>query len=62
MRALVRFHSEHKYLFMAYSQTGLKQLGRLVANRERLPIEEVLNAYEQGLHALFARAPQRARM
>nr|WP_081897303.1 DUF523 and DUF1722 domain-containing protein [Geobacillus icigianus] len=59
MRALVRFHSEHKYLFMAYSQTGLKQLGRLVANRERLPIEEVLNAYEQGLHALFARAPQR---
>ncbi len=59
MKALVQFHSEHKYLFMAYSQTWLKQLGRLVANRDRLPVEQVLEAYGQGLHALFARAPQR---
>ncbi|WP_025950080.1 YbgA family protein [Geobacillus thermocatenulatus] len=59
MKALVQFHSEHKYLLMAYSQTWLKQLGRLVANRNRLPVEQVLDQYEQGLHMLFARAPQR---
>jgi uncharacterized protein YbgA (DUF1722 family)/uncharacterized protein YbbK (DUF523 family) len=30
--ALVRFHSEHKFLILAHSQTALRELGRLIAN------------------------------
>ncbi|HEY7840427.1 MAG TPA: DUF523 and DUF1722 domain-containing protein [Gammaproteobacteria bacterium] len=30
--ALVRFHSEHKFLVLAHNQTALRELGRLTAN------------------------------
>ncbi|WP_041638327.1 YbgA family protein [Anoxybacillus flavithermus] len=56
---LVEFHAEHKYLFMAYHQQKLKQLGNIVANRVRLPIEEVFLRYEQTLYELFARRSRR---
>lgn len=56
---LVEFHAEHKYLFMAYHQQKLKQLGNIVANRDRLPIEEVFLHYEQTLYELFARRSRR---
>ncbi|WP_297987288.1 DUF523 and DUF1722 domain-containing protein [Anoxybacillus sp.] len=56
---LVEFHAEHKYLFMAYHQQKLKQLGNIVANRNRLPIEEVFLQYEQTLYELFARRSRR---
>ncbi|MCX8047210.1 MAG: DUF523 and DUF1722 domain-containing protein, partial [Anoxybacillus gonensis] len=56
---LVEFHAEHKYLFMAYHQQKLKQLGNIVANRDRLPMEEVFLHYEQTLYELFARRSRR---
>jgi hypothetical protein len=40
---------------MAYHQQKLKQLGNIVANRNRLPIKEVFLRYEQTLYELFAR-------
>lgn len=39
---------------MAYHQQKLKQLGNIVANRNRLPIKEVFLQYE-----LFACRPRR---
>ncbi len=59
MQKLVEFHAQHKYLFMAYNQTRLKQLGNIVANRERLPIEQVLAEYEAALYSLFAKRARR---
>ncbi|ANB61439.1 YbgA family protein [Anoxybacteroides amylolyticum] len=56
---LVEFHAEHKYLFMAYHQKKLKELGNTVANRERLPIDEVFSRYEQILCELFAKRSRR---
>ncbi len=52
MRHLVEFHSDHKLLLMAYSQKHLRLLGKVVANHERLPIEELWARYE----SLFAEA------
>jgi uncharacterized protein YbgA (DUF1722 family)/uncharacterized protein YbbK (DUF523 family) len=45
MGSLVRFHTEYKLQLMAYSQSGLKSLGRIVANSESLPAHEVLARY-----------------
>ena len=45
MHDLVRFHSVNKLLLMAYSQTKLRQLGRVVANAEGNRIEAVLELY-----------------
>jgi uncharacterized protein YbgA (DUF1722 family)/uncharacterized protein YbbK (DUF523 family) len=55
MGGLVRFHSERKLLYMALNQTRMRTMGRIVANHARLPIGDVLDAYEQELVHAFAR-------
>ncbi len=42
---LVRFHTEHKYLIMSHSDTGLRELGKLVAAAKNFPINEVYDKY-----------------
>ncbi len=53
MAALVGFHAANKFLLMAYHQTEMRNLGRIVANPKNEPIDEVHERYEAGLgHAL----------
>ena len=52
--ALTRFQAENKFLVMAYSETAMRELGRIAANHERLPIQDVLAAYAQVLSVAFA--------
>jgi len=54
MKHLVRFHSDNKFLLMAYSQNALRILGRIVANHEKKPIDEVLELYENNLNQAFS--------
>ena len=49
MTALIQFHSENKYLLMAYHQMEQKVLGKIVANHEQLPLERVFDDYETHL-------------
>jgi uncharacterized protein YbgA (DUF1722 family)/uncharacterized protein YbbK (DUF523 family) len=55
---LINFHSKNKYLFMAYNQSALKEMGRIVASHKKLPIEGIYQSYEVQLHRLFARKPR----
>jgi len=48
-KSLVAFHSNHKYLLMAYNQNQLTVMGRIVANHEHLELEEVLVKYGEAL-------------
>ena len=59
MKELVAFHSKHKFLLMAYNQTKMRALGRLVANKKRLPFGQVLEGYSTGLQETLVRAPRR---
>ena len=59
MKGLVAFHSQHKLLLMAYNQTKLRALGRLVANQEKRPLDELLAAYAEGLRDALCKAPRR---
>lgn len=59
MKELVRFHSEHKFLLMAYHQAQLRLLGKIVANPEKKPVAEVMEQYEQHLGLAFLRPPTR---
>ncbi|MGQ9602654.1 MAG: YbgA family protein [bacterium] len=45
MKDLVAFHSRYKYFIMSYSQKALKQLGNIVANREKRNLKDVLSDY-----------------
>lgn len=46
---LIRFHSINKYLLMAFSQRYLSTMGRIVANHEGLPLNELISSYENNL-------------
>ena len=60
MKELVRFHSEYKFLLMAYHQTQLRELGKIVANQENRAVEETMTAYEQHLGLALSRQPSRS--
>jgi len=53
VKNLVQFHTEHKYLFMTYNQTIMKNMGNIVANHNHLPVEQVYDLYYQLLVLLF---------
>lgn len=53
MAELVRFQTANKFVLMAYHQTELRHLGRIVANPDKRPIDDVLAAYDEHFsHAL----------
>ena len=57
IRDLAQFQSENKLLLTAYNQKELRALGRIVANDEGKPLDELEHAYETHLHLAFKRPP-----
>lgn len=62
MKGLVDFHSRHKYLFMAFRDSILRKLGKVVANHAGLPLLEVLAAYKSLLGEVFKKPVERNSM
>lgn len=58
VKALVQFQTEHKMLMMAYNQTQMRALGKLVGNQQKLPLSELLEEYRQGLLKLLSKPPR----
>lgn len=58
MKDLVKFHGDNKYLFMAYDQNKSRDLGRIVANHEKLAFEEVVKKYKEGLSSILETTPK----
>lgn len=54
MKDLVTFHTENSYLLMAYSQAELKKMGKIVANPEKKPFEELALEYQSHLFRAFS--------
>ncbi|MFA9557962.1 YbgA family protein [Evansella sp. AB-rgal1] len=54
---LLAFQTENKYLLMAYHQMKQKELGRIVANVEKKPVEELYTSYEKVLYELLSKEP-----
>ena len=46
-KELVEFHTTYKYLIYAKSEASYKSLGNIVANHNKLDLEEVLKIYEE---------------
>jgi uncharacterized protein YbgA (DUF1722 family)/uncharacterized protein YbbK (DUF523 family) len=60
IRGLVDFHTRNKFMLMAFSQTRMRELGRIVANHRdfgKSP-EAVIERYGEGLEALLDRFPR----
>lgn len=61
IKHLVKFHSNHKYLFMTYHQNIMRQMGTVVANHNKLPVEEVYENYYTLLQQLLKITPSKPR-
>ena len=55
MSALVQFHAEYKLILMAYNQTRLRSMGRLVATGAGRPFTETVDEYGAELAEALAR-------
>jgi uncharacterized protein YbgA (DUF1722 family)/uncharacterized protein YbbK (DUF523 family) len=55
MKDIVSFQAGNKLLLMAYNQTELRVLGRIVANQGKHPIGELLDEYEEHLLRALSR-------
>ncbi len=58
-KALVDFQSRNKYLLMSYNQSGQKKLGKIVANHDLKPFNQVLSLYEDQLNHCLSRPLRR---
>jgi uncharacterized protein YbgA (DUF1722 family)/uncharacterized protein YbbK (DUF523 family) len=58
MRDIVEYHSANKLLFMAHNQAGMRRLGNVVANHDRLGARGVAAAYREELGRVLARPPK----
>jgi uncharacterized protein YbgA (DUF1722 family)/uncharacterized protein YbbK (DUF523 family) len=58
MKELVKFQTQNKSLLLAYNQKELRILGRVVANHEKKPTEQVIVEYEKHLWNAFSRMPR----
>ncbi|MCC7573404.1 MAG: DUF523 and DUF1722 domain-containing protein [Candidatus Methanofastidiosum sp.] len=55
---LVEYQSYNKLLFGAYSQKETKEIGRIVANMDKYPLEKIFQNYEAHLFTLFSKPPK----
>ncbi|WP_322799329.1 DUF523 and DUF1722 domain-containing protein [Thermoflexus sp.] len=60
--ALMAFHARYKFLLMAYNQEALRELGRTLANPDRLPMQEISRRYLAGFRAALLFPPRRPSM
>ncbi|TDI89342.1 MAG: DUF1722 domain-containing protein [Candidatus Dadabacteria bacterium] len=60
VRALVDFQSDNKFIFMSYNPRGIRALGRIAANENKLPIENVIPKYEKHLQDALSKNPRRS--
>lgn len=58
MKDLVKFHSNNKYLLMAYNQNQLRVLGKIVANHEKNKIDQVIENYKDHLRLALEEVPK----
>ncbi|NHJ23413.1 MAG: DUF1722 domain-containing protein [Candidatus Lokiarchaeota archaeon] len=55
---LIQFHTYNKYLFMAYNQTEMRILGRLLANQKEYSLNDLLHKYEQSMLNILSYPPK----
>ncbi|MCF7927752.1 MAG: DUF523 and DUF1722 domain-containing protein [Spirochaetales bacterium] len=59
---LVAFHQQNKMLFLAYNDPVLRELGRIVANHNRLPEKNIIDEYRNLLPELLNGPPKYSAM
>ena len=61
MNKLVQFHTTNKYLLMAFNQVELNKLGKIVANHEKLSLNNIIKNYKVYLKSALSKTPTHSR-
>jgi uncharacterized protein YbgA (DUF1722 family)/uncharacterized protein YbbK (DUF523 family) len=56
--SLIDFHTKNKFIFMAYNQQIMRELGKIVANPKKLKFEDLISDYEDKLNILLKKPPE----
>lgn len=59
MSELIKFHSDNKYLLMAYNQEVLKTLGKIVTNHDKKSFKDITDEYKKNLGLALANVPKK---
>lgn len=59
IKDLQQFHAQHKYLFMGYNQSIMRELGTIAANSEGKDSNPLFDDYYSALLQIFKRLPRR---
>jgi uncharacterized protein YbgA (DUF1722 family)/uncharacterized protein YbbK (DUF523 family) len=57
-QSLLSFHTENKLLLKAYREKNVREMGRIVANKEQLPPASLFDAYGSLLYSALRRPPR----
>jgi len=57
-QSLLRFHTENKLLLKAYREKNMREMGRIVANKEQLSPASLFDAYGSLLYSALRRPPR----
>ena len=60
INALIKFQAANKLLLMAYNQTTMRELGRIVATADKKTIHSVVEQYGKVFREAFRKAPRHA--
>ncbi len=58
LKALEKYHSQNRLLFICYSSRYSNQLNKIIALSNSLNIVEIFSVYEKFLHLLFSKLPR----
>ena len=58
IHSLYKYHAKHKYLFMSYNQTLMREMGKIAANYEKNKDDIVIDEYHKKLLLMFAKKPR----
>ncbi len=57
MKELTEFHAENKYLFMAFDQERMREMGRIAADHDKKGLEAAYEGYRKSLMELLSKTP-----
>jgi len=58
MHELIEFQAKNKFLLMAYNQEEMRKMGRIVANPDKKPFDQIIGEYENHLLDILATPPK----
>lgn len=58
VHGLIEFQARHKLLLMYYNQSGMRAMGKIVANREGLDFQRLFESYSVHLCKVLSRPPR----